>query len=256
MPIGISSLCVFGKTFKVMDQLLSMDLEVIEIFEDWNDRLNGRRIKKLKEIKESRDIIYTIHSPILDMNIASANDRFRSVSIKLVMSSIDHAREIGARLVVVHPGNRTPLDCSHPRIHWDANRESLGHIIDYAEDLGVGVGVENMPGNTPMMLQKASDFQAMADEGLPVPITLDVGHANTTGQLLAFLDALGPRIVHVHLHDNRGSTDEHLAIGMGNIDWNLIRSRLSFDRITGIIECNTLPDAEASLSRIHQLYSR
>jgi sugar phosphate isomerase/epimerase len=239
-----------------MDQLLGLDLGVIEILDDLNDRLNGSRIKRLKEIKESRDIIYTIHSPILDMNIASANDRFRSLSMKFVTTSIDHAREIDARLVVVHPGNHSPLEYLHPRIHWDTNMESIGRLIKYAEDLGVGVGIENMPCNTPMMLQKASEFQALADAGLQVPITLDVGHANTTGQLQAFLDSMAPQIVHVHLHDNRGSADEHLAIGKGNVDWNLIRSRLSFEKITGIIECNTLSDAAASLSQMHRLYKK
>lgn len=255
MPIGISTLCTFGKTHSVLNEILENDIQVLEILDDWNDRLDKSRMRKLQEIRASYSLKLTVHSPILDMNIASANNRFRNISIRLVMESIEHAAEMGAELVVVHPGMHSPLEYLVPRVHWDYNRESLRKIITNAEKLGVKVAVENMPGNTPCLLRNASEFQSLIAEGLPLHMTLDVGHANTASQLKPYLDNMSGRIIHLHLHDNNGLNDDHMVVGKGTVDWNLVRSKIDPSKITCVIENNTLSDAKESLRKISQLFS-
>jgi len=256
MPIGISTLCIFGRTFLGgnLDRLLDLDIEVLEFMEDWRDRLNKARIKRLAEIRRSRNIIYTIHSPLLDMNIASANRYFRTLSTRLVMASLESAREIDAAVVVVHPGSKTPLEAAYPNTAWEYNKDSLRRILAYAEDLGVKVGVENMPGHTYLLLQGADEFRRLADEGIPLKMTLDLGHANTTGQLGALLD-MKDSIIHLHVHDNAGDSDAHKVVGQGNIDWKRVKANLSLDKITAVIESSSASDAEASLVNFRRLYS-
>jgi sugar phosphate isomerase/epimerase len=255
MPIGISTLCTFGKTYSVLDEILENDIQVLEILDEWKDRLDKSRMRKLQEIRASRSLRLTVHSPILDMNIASANSRFMNTSVQLVMQSMEHAAEMGAELVVVHPGQHSPLEYLVPRVHLDHNRESLRKIIINGEKLGVRVAVENMPGNTPFLLKKASEFQSLIDEGLPLYMTLDVGHANTTAQLKQFLDNMSGRIIHVHLHDNYGINDDHLVVGKGTVDWGLVRARIDPGKFTCILENNTLDDAKESLLKVRQLFS-
>ena len=255
MPIGISTLCTFGKTYSTLDQLLTLKIEVLEILEDWKDRINKNRVKRLREIKRSNDILYTVHSPILAVDIATSNARIRALSTRLIMESILHASEIEAELVVVHPGMHSPLQHLIPKINWDLNRESLRTIIAYGEDLGVTVTVENMPVNTPCFLQTVEEFQTLANEGLPLYITLDVGHANTVSQLQPFLEFMKDRILHIHLHDNKGSNDDHMVVGTGTIDWELLKSNLDLDNITAVIEANTLADAKSSLISARQLFN-
>ena len=50
---------------------------------------------------------------------------------------------------------------------------------------------------------------------------LDVGHANAMGTvpIIYWLDVLGPYLAAMHLHDNHGERDEHLAVGRGGIDY-------------------------------------
>ncbi len=50
-------------------------------------------------------------------------------------------------------------------------------------------------------------------------INLDIGHAhcNSHTPVLAWIEALGPRIGYTHLHDNHGEDDEHLGFGQGTI---------------------------------------
>jgi sugar phosphate isomerase/epimerase len=66
---------------------------------------------------------------------------------------------------------------------------------------------------------------------------------------------LSGRIIHVHLHDNNGLNDDHMVVGKGTIDWNLVRSKIDPKKITCVIENNTLSDAQESLRKVRQLFS-
>jgi sugar phosphate isomerase/epimerase len=255
MPLGISTLCTFGRTYQAMGQLLDLGIEVLEILEEYKDRLSPLRIKKVEELTGSYDLRLTIHSPILDMNIASATTSFRSESVRQVLRSIDNAVQLGAELVVVHPGMRTPLDYFDPKIHWDLNRESLRRILSYGEAVGVKIGVENMPGNQSFLLERSSEFLELIGEGLPLQMTLDVGHANTASQLKDFIREMGPRIAHVHLHDNRGQKDDHLVVGKGTIDWAFLKENLDLSGLTGVIEANNFDDARDSYAKACQIFN-
>lgn len=65
-----------------------------------------------------------------------------------------------------------------------------------------------------------------------IGFTLDVGHANLMGFAPAnYIDVLGHRLRHLHLHDNHGggrsTCDEHLTPGQGDIDWNALAFALA-----------------------------
>ena len=56
------------------------------------------------------------------------------------------------------------------------------------------------------------------------------------------------RIVNIHVHDNHGARDEHLALGEGDCDLKTVFSRLlpignPFFRDSLVIESNSLEDA-------------
>ena len=57
-----------------------------------------------------------------------------------------------------------------------------------------------------------------------VGFCLDSGHAYAFGQsdLDLWLQILGPYLGQLHLHDNFGHNDEHLAMGRGGIDFNIL----------------------------------
>ncbi len=61
--------------------------------------------------------------------------------------------------------------------------------------------------------------------------TVDTGHANTSDDTESFFKM--KRIAYYHLNDNDGEKDQHLALGEGTFDLNLING---IDK--GIIELN------------------
>jgi sugar phosphate isomerase/epimerase len=81
-----------------------------------------------------------------------------------------------------------------------------------------------------------------------IGMTFDFGHANTVGKVCDFLPHI-QKADHIHIHDNHGVVDEHLALGDGTIDWKSIGRTLS-EKYKGIIviEGRSIEEAKKSLS--------
>jgi len=123
---------------------------------------------------------------------------------------------LGASWMNLHPDRTAPM---HDRkFIIEKNLQSLRELFVEAHRFGIGLMIENLPGNFNTVMQLSELLDPLPELGLH----LDIGHANlltdrnTTGDLLI---AYGSRVRHVHLHDNKGgSADLHLPLGAGNID--------------------------------------
>lgn len=78
------------------------------------------------------------------------------------------------------------------------------------------VYIENVCEDRPELLAELVD--AIGDAR--VSACLDIGHArvNSSRPLIEWISTLGPRIGHVHLHNNDGNVDRHWPLGCGVID--------------------------------------
>jgi sugar phosphate isomerase/epimerase len=123
---------------------------------------------------------------------------------------------LGAKWMNIHPDSHAPF---HNRSFIiEKNLETIRALLPLSRELGVGLMIENLPGNYNTVRQ-ISELM----DGIPeLALHLDIGHANllvnvnTTDELL---NAYGKRLQHVHLHDNKGgSSDLHLPLGAGTVD--------------------------------------
>jgi sugar phosphate isomerase/epimerase len=83
--------------------------------------------------------------------------------------------------------------------------------------LGVTVAFENVEEPDP-----ASAIALLGSlRAYPCGFCLDVGHAHAVTALEPrdWVERLGTRIVHLHVHDNLGDDDRHLPPGQGSIDF-------------------------------------
>ena len=48
---------------------------------------------------------------------------------------------------------------------------------------------------------------------------MDVGHAHILGDTAEAIETTSEYLVTTHIHDNRGSSDDHLVPFQGSIDW-------------------------------------
>ena len=148
--------------------------------------------------------------------MGSAIEELRQASLTELRRCIDVFSEVGARCMNIHPDRHTPM---HPRSFYiNRNIDTLGVLIEYGKARGIGIMIENLPGDYNSAYQLGELLQPLPDLGLH----LDIGHANlivpfnTTEEILA---AWGPRLRHVHLHDNKGGFEDlHLPLGAGTLD--------------------------------------
>ena len=190
-----------------------------------------------EDLLESYNLKYSIHSPFMDVNIASLQEKSRLNSINQIKNSIDLANSIDAECVVVHPGLMPFL--ARPfedRVYATAN-ESIIELGNYGKDLGVCVTIENMPTFEGMIYQDMVELDKFLCEN-EMFMTLDIGHANHVGYPAEemYFDS----IKHIHAHDNYGDDDSHLALGEGSIDLKHIINTFESKNYDGIyiIEVN------------------
>jgi sugar phosphate isomerase/epimerase len=143
--------------------------------------------------------------------------KVRQAAVDELRRCVELFAEVGAKWMNVHPDRYAPM---HDRAFFVAGDvEGLAPLIETGREVGVGVMVENIPGD----FNHAWELRELLDPLPELGLHLDIGHCNlhvhenTAPELL---DAFGARLRHVHLHDNKGGTaDLHLPLGAGTMDW-------------------------------------
>ena len=148
--------------------------------------------------------------------LASPFEPVRQGAVAELRQCLEVFAAVGVQWMNVHPDRNIPMH--DRRFVVERNIESLAALVRRGEALGVGVMVENVPGEFNSAEQLGELLDALPGLGLH----LDLGHTN----LLAppdtaetILTAYGDRLQHVHLHDNRGgAADLHLPLGAGTVE--------------------------------------
>lgn len=148
--------------------------------------------------------------------IANAYESVRRGAVDALLRCIDIFAVVGSRWMNIHPDRHTPF---HERSFYiERNIETLVELIEHGRGQGVGIMIENLPGDF-------NDAQQLGDLLDPLPelgLHLDIGHANlmvSHNTTAAILERYGDRLRHVHLHDNKGGhADLHLPLGAGTVD--------------------------------------
>jgi sugar phosphate isomerase/epimerase len=148
--------------------------------------------------------------------MGSAIEDIRRASVCELRRCLEVFSIIGARWMNLHPDRHAPMH--DRRFFIEQNIRSFRELMPDARRLGVGLMIENLPGDYNTAAQLGELLDPLPELGLH----LDIGHANlmvpcnTSEEILA---AYGTRLRHVHLHDNKGGlADLHLPLGTGTVD--------------------------------------
>lgn len=148
-----------------------------------------------------------------------------------VVRSMEFCAALGAPVCVVH--------ClAHPdeKVMMEENFRFYSALLPYAEQYGIAIGVENLPGGpSGQRIDRASRFNEMIDR-LDSPYVkgcFDVGHANIAMHCPEeFIRDAGSRIFCLHTHDNDGVSDLHSVPsthpnGNFSVNWDAVLAALS-----------------------------
>ena len=256
IEFGISMLHCLSEPFKIMiNKLESIKVDLIEIVDDGYHTLNKKRISVLREISQSHQKKFTVHSPFADINISSPSKPMLNFMLNRLKRSMNFAKDLDAKLWVLHPGIMTGISMFYPGMDWRQNVESIKFLSNYAKDLGIKIAVENLPERYGFIMSTPEQFNKLYKESdlEDVGIVLDTGHSNLEAKTEAFLRKFPDKIVQIHISDNMGTDDQHLGVGHGNIDWNNFTKILSEIKYKKIIMIETVENVQSSLSKIRNL---
>ncbi|WP_425145243.1 sugar phosphate isomerase/epimerase family protein [Deinococcus sp.] len=194
---------------------------------DW--RTVARRSRELLSGHTGR---IGVHAPFWNLPLAAIDPEIRAVVQRRYLLGLDYAEEVGGTHLVIH----SPYYFfGHPLVvHQEAAlpeielaHATLAPVLERAERLGCTLVIENILDTNPAPLRAL-----VASFASPlVRISIDVGHAHMMAQrggppAAHWLHAAGERLGHVHLQDNDGSTDAHLAPGRGTVHWESVLREL------------------------------
>jgi sugar phosphate isomerase/epimerase len=219
-----------------------------EVMADGSSTLEKKEnVQEVKEIAASTDLALSVHAPYSDLNLASLNHPIWRESVRQVLACIDGAAGLTDR-VTVHPGYLSPAGKLLPDKVWTLQKSALAEIGAYASDRGVRVFLENMGGLKEVLCRFPEEILGMIDGVDGIGFTLDIGHAHTVGKVPEFLRVL-LSADHIHVHDNHGTADQHLALGDGTIPWEEVGRAVArdYDGIV-VVEGRNLGEAERSLA--------
>lgn len=177
-----------------------------------------------------------------DIDPSSPDPEHRHHCLRIYEQEARIARDLGARMIVVHPAAHRPTTpeapYEFPRIPpEEARREQsirTPHLIDFLRRLAevgqkhdVAFIVENMGFVVPIGHDAPLLGSMIATIGSRhIRMCFDTGHAHFTGDVYAAIKQCAPVIGYIHLHDNDKHKDNHLMPGEGTIDWARIATLL------------------------------
>lgn len=283
----------------LINDMLSLELDGLEL----EYRITETALNDMRPIlNEHNTNIFSIHNffPVPDIIpqgkgngdlflLSSKNSEERANAVKYTIKSMQHAVELGAKVVVLHLG-RTPIETIKMKLFqfYDEKMtnskeyvkfmreakslrneakeatfnfllQSLDKVLREGERYGIKIGIENR-----YYFREYPDFDEIGYildkfEGALLGYWHDVGHAKVNENLgiigaNTYLEAYGEKLLGMHLHDVKGYTD-HIAPGSGDLDFDSLKKYLKPETLK-IIEVHPKVDRESLVNGIEFLRTK
>ena len=187
--------------------------------------------KPWKDAAEKYGILnFQAHAPF--PSYVEGSGEYNDYLLQAMEKTIAGCEYIGCHRLIIHPFFNGYDEALTPEDEWKLNIDSYARLIPAAKKHHVMICLENMFTGHLGKLYSAccSDMDVacryvdtlnnIAGEKV-FGFCLDTGHLLLLGKdVKQALCQLGSRVEALHVHDNNGINDQHLAPYMGILDWN------------------------------------
>ena len=232
-PIGLSTGC-FHRTnlLDCLEPIRSSGFSMIEVvFSPAHLDYKNREAVRVaaQRITELGMEAYSFHAPFApEIDISSPDETRRAYAMREILIAVEAAAALRVHYFVIHPGpENADIPSREERLIRIENVVSvLNEVAVRCAELGIRCVLEN---KLPHLLFGNSNdivWILAALETNQVGACLDTGHAYLAGDLYNLVYKVAPYLRMLHVHDNSGQYDEHLAPGDGRIDWESLLREL------------------------------
>ena len=259
--LGMEDEPLWGLEFAVQHGFHGLEFGTSELSPEKMDRAGRKRFRSLAE---ANGVALSIHFLHRDMAPASHDPVRRARHFNELNQTLELALDIGAEVVVMHPG---PIDCpgvDPTQAPESVRQESikiltqfLAKITPKAQNAGVVVTMENMHHVPGQVIQNYKELLGLGEplNNPALQITLDMGHADRADGITGAFEVCSPYLRHIHVHDSNGMRD-HLEIGLGDLDFSHWSERLRAYPFIMVLESRNNEDPEGNVLRSRELLSQ
>ena len=173
--------------------------------------------KEVAQALRQAGLACTLHAPFGDLSPGATDPEIRRVSRTKLQKTLALIEIFSPAAIVCHLGYEDNKHAWKKTAWLEHSLETWQELLELAEPVGVGLMLENT-------YEKSPEIHREILSRLNSPAArfcLDAGHtlAFASNSWRDWLPELAPWLGHLHLHDNRGGRDEHLAVGRGVFDF-------------------------------------
>jgi len=199
--------------------------------------MSKEKIKKIKASIENRGIEISGFIPAqfrYPTNIAIDDELIRCRSLDYLKKSIEIAVALGAPLVSICPGHsRFGQDIENA---WDNMISGIRELLDYA---GNSIKIMMEPGNryeTDLVVTAEDGKKAIKALESRIGLVLDTGHMFVNRESISDgFSGIENKLLHFHIDDNMGVTDDHMVPGDGRMDYEIFFRNLKKINYEGFV---------------------
>lgn len=169
-------------------------------------------------------IVCAVHLPFMGVDPCDLDGARAATARDTLKRAAELSAVYGAKHMIGHPYHR-------PRKDGREADDTAGRWMDLSllawpglpDIAGSTLFLENTYEKTPGALTALIGALHAQRPGADIGVCFDVGHwhcfagCRTVEELLPWLDAFAPFALHLHLHDNDGTVDQHVGMGKGTV---------------------------------------
>ncbi len=182
-----------------------------------------------------------------DRNLLAKDKNQRAKSVQYVKDVVRMVRELDGKMVSVVPATVGKIiPDGRPEEEWQWAVEGMQEIYEYAENVGILIGIEPINRFETYFINRGDQALALAEAtGPKCGVCLDTFHMNIEeDDMYAAIKRAKGRLVGFHVADNN-----RMAPGMGKLDWETIVATLKeieYDQVLSVEFCPPLDRTPAN----------
>ena len=182
-----------------------------------------------------------------ERNLLAKDKKQRANSVQYVKDVVRMVKELDGTMVSVVPATVGKIiPDGRPDEEWEWAVEGMKEIYDYAENLGILIGIEPINRFETYFINRGDQAFALAEAvGPNCGVCLDTFHMNIEeDDIYAAIRRAKGRLVGFHVADNN-----RMAPGMGTINWRKIIKTLQeigYDKVLSVEFCSPLDRTPAN----------
>ncbi len=173
--------------------------------------------KAAESLRAARIATTTFHAPFNDLCPGARDREIGRITVQRLQQAVSLAPLFRPQGIVMHGGYSDWLYDFRPEAWLEGAKRTFSEVTETAERMNVDIYLENVFDEVPDNLLRLRE--AVGSKRLR--FCFDAGHAFLFSRLpiQQWIEAFGPDLREMHIHDNRGLRDDHLPVGEGTINF-------------------------------------